>query len=148
MAVADEHPARIPPGDILRLFEELGIRSGERDGSKAAQVQFANYVSNRSVALILRPHGGMYVGSGVCFRIGNRSFVATAAQPGTQGAGSEDFRFRDPRQGGKARSAPESAKYRFSNKQGLGLVGNRSRCIEAPAFGFRDDRRDCHSSGR
>jgi len=78
VAADEEKRPRIPSGDILSLFEKLDIQSGERDPTKAAVAQLASYVSNRSVALLLRPEGGLWVGSGVCIRIGARHFVATA----------------------------------------------------------------------
>jgi hypothetical protein len=78
VAADEEKRPRIPSGDILSLFEKLGIQSGERDATRAAGAQLASYLSNRSVALLLRPEPGLWVGSGVCIRIGARHFVVTA----------------------------------------------------------------------
>jgi hypothetical protein len=77
MTIEESRP-RIPSGDILSLFEKLGIQSGEPDRTKAAVAQLANYLSDRSVALLLPPEGGLWVGSGVCVQIAGRYFVTTA----------------------------------------------------------------------
>src|SRR5713101_7257231 len=65
---------RISPGDILKLYEKLRIRSFP----DAASVLLAEHTANRSVALLLRKPGSLYVGSGVCVRVGNRNLVARA----------------------------------------------------------------------
>jgi hypothetical protein len=74
----DEGPAHIRPGEILSLFDKLGIKSPVSDSTKAAVAQLANYISNRSVALLLRPEGDLWLGSGVCVRLADCYFVATA----------------------------------------------------------------------
>jgi hypothetical protein len=77
MAIEENRP-RIPLGDIVSLFEKSGIESRKSDAIKAAVLQLAGLLSNRSVALLLRPEGGLWLGSGVCVRIADRYFVATA----------------------------------------------------------------------
>lgn len=68
----------IRPGDMLGLFEKLGINSRKRDAIMGSAALLTNYVSGRSVALLLRSSlGSLEVGSGVCVRIGNRYLVAT-----------------------------------------------------------------------
>lgn len=60
----------------MKLFETLGIKHA----GHAASVALHDYVSNRSVALLLssRPDE-LYIASGVCVRIADRYLVATAA---------------------------------------------------------------------
>lgn len=60
----------------MKLFERLGIR----DPSSAAIVTLQEYVSNRSVALLLgSDDGALDLGSGTCVKIGTRWLMATAA---------------------------------------------------------------------
>ncbi len=65
----------IPPGDMLRSFEELKIGPGEKDATSAFMAPLVNYVSARSVT-ILSPER-LEPGSGVYVRIGDRDLVAT-----------------------------------------------------------------------
>jgi hypothetical protein len=74
MSSSESAPVRISPGDTLKLFEMFGVT----EFSRGAPMMLSSYLSNRSVALLLRPQGGLYVGSGLCVRIGNRYLVATA----------------------------------------------------------------------
>lgn len=60
----------------MKLFETLGIKYA----GHAAAVALHDYVSNRSVALLLSSRSDeMYIGSGVCVRIADRYLIATAA---------------------------------------------------------------------
>jgi hypothetical protein len=74
MSVLENARVRIKPGNTVTLFEKLGVT----EFSQGAGVMLAEYMSNRSVALLLRPEGGLYVGSGVCLQIANHYLVATA----------------------------------------------------------------------
>ena len=67
-------PVRIRAGNTLELFDKFEVK----EFSNGAPMMLSGYLSNRSVALLLRPEGGLYVGSGVCLRIGDRYLVATA----------------------------------------------------------------------
>jgi hypothetical protein len=61
----------------MKLFERLNITGA----GSAAAVTLHEYLSNRSVALLLPPRPGSLrdIGSGVCVQIGNLHFVATVA---------------------------------------------------------------------
>jgi len=60
----------------MKLFEKLGIR----DAPGAASVTLHEYVSNRSVALLLRSEpNGLKIGSAVAIQIGRTFLLATAA---------------------------------------------------------------------
>jgi hypothetical protein len=69
----------IPPGDTLKLFERLGISGvGTNDAMTAAAALSGSYVSDRSVALLIREAPGkLQVGSGVSIRIDNRYLIGT-----------------------------------------------------------------------
>lgn len=85
----------IPPGDMLGLFEKLGIKSGRRDAFMGAATLFTNYVSNRSVALLLRSSPDhLEVGSGVCVRIANR-YLAATVKHNLQDDRGKDLRISD-----------------------------------------------------
>ena len=59
----------------MRLLERLGVRTA----GGAASVTLHNYVSDRSVALLLRPTPrGLRVGSGTVVRIGSNYLIVTA----------------------------------------------------------------------
>ena len=92
----DEQPRfGIPPGDMLGLFEKLGLKSGKSDAISGAAALFANYASNRSVALLLRPgSGSLQVGSGVCVRIANR-YLAATVKHNIQDEKGKDLRISD-----------------------------------------------------
>ena len=63
---------------MLRLFDELKIGSGKKDALTAFIALLVNYVSDRSVAILLRSSPErLEMGSGVCVRIGERCLVAT-----------------------------------------------------------------------
>jgi len=67
----------VPAGDMLRLFEELKIGAGKNE-TTAFMALLVNYVSDRSVAILLRSSTErLELGSGVCVRIGDRDLVAT-----------------------------------------------------------------------
>ncbi|MEQ1590473.1 MAG: hypothetical protein ABL902_08990 [Gallionella sp.] len=58
----------------MRLLEQLGIKTA----GDAASVTLHNYVSDRSVALLLRPTlNELRIGSGTCIRIANTYLIAT-----------------------------------------------------------------------
>lgn len=59
----------------MRLLERLGIKTA----GQAASVTLHNYVSDRSVALLLKPTPNeLRIGSGTCIRIANTYLIATA----------------------------------------------------------------------
>ena len=60
----------------MKLFETLGIEKP----AIAACVAYHEYISDRSVALLLRSTSdSLDIGSGTCFRIGRRYLIATVA---------------------------------------------------------------------
>lgn len=60
----------------MKLFEQLNVK----EAYEAASVAHQEYVSNRSVAIFIRPsEGQLLIGSGTCVRLGERFFIATAA---------------------------------------------------------------------
>jgi len=72
MSAFENAPVRIKPGHTLTLFEKLRVT----EFPQGAGMMLAGYTSNRSVALLLHPEGGLYVGSGVCMRVANHYPVA------------------------------------------------------------------------
>ncbi len=78
MRNSDQGRIGIPPGDMLRLFEGLNIGAGKKDATTSFMAPLVNYVSDRSVALLLRSGPErLELGSGVCVRIADRYLVAT-----------------------------------------------------------------------
>jgi hypothetical protein len=75
MTTRQSNPASIAAGALVRLFEKLGVNSFQ----KAASITLTEHIANRSVALLSRDGGdGLFVGSGVCVRIGDHYLIATA----------------------------------------------------------------------
>jgi hypothetical protein len=74
MSRFEETSFRISAGNTLKLFEKFEIK----EFSRGAPIVLSGYLSSRSVALLLRPEGDLYVGSGVCVQIGDRHLVVTA----------------------------------------------------------------------
>ena len=66
----------------MALLESLGIRSA----GAAASVTLHEYVSDRSVALLLRPSStALNVGSGTCVRIRDTFILVTAGRYNVEG---------------------------------------------------------------
>jgi hypothetical protein len=72
--LAKDSTARIKPGNTLELFEKLEVT----DFPKAAGIMLSGYLADRSVAILQRPENNLYLGSGLCLRIADRYYAATA----------------------------------------------------------------------
>ncbi len=75
MTTRQNDPVSIAGGALVKLFEKLGVKNFQ----SAASITLADHTANRSVALLSRDGGnGLFVGSGVCVRIGDHYLIATA----------------------------------------------------------------------